>query len=68
MPFLEKIHDQVMAGEEPTPDISAEEYRRRRDNYRLSLGLKPGEKESAPSKNVGSGAVDDEELELIDPE
>jgi len=39
VPFLTRIYDQVMAGEEPAPQMSPEEYRRRRAEYRRSLGL-----------------------------
>ncbi len=33
IPFLQKIHEDVMAGREPGPAMSAEEYLRRRKEY-----------------------------------
>ncbi len=37
IPFLEKIHEDVMAGREPEPAMSAEEFKRRREEYRRKL-------------------------------
>jgi NAD(P)H-nitrite reductase large subunit len=37
IPFLERIHEDVMAGREPEPAMSAEEYKRRRAEYRAKL-------------------------------
>lgn len=37
VPFLTKIHEQVMAGEDPKPTMSAEEYKARRAEYRQKL-------------------------------
>ena len=37
IPFLEKIHEDVLAGREPEPAMDPEEYRRRRDEYRNRL-------------------------------
>ena len=37
IPFLEKIHEDVMAGREPEPAMSAAEYKRRREEYRRRL-------------------------------
>lgn len=34
IPFLTRIHEEVMAGREPEPAMSREEYLRRRDEYR----------------------------------
>ncbi len=34
IPFLTKIHEDVIAGREPEPMMSREEYLRRRDEYR----------------------------------
>jgi len=34
IPFLTKIHEDVMAGREPEPQMSREEYLRRREEYR----------------------------------
>lgn len=39
IPFLTKIYEQVKAGEDPTPEMSAAEYRARRAEYRKSLNL-----------------------------
>ena len=38
VPFLEKVFEQVKAGHRPDLKMSKEEYRRRRDEYRQSLG------------------------------
>ena len=37
IPFLERIHEDVMAGREPTEELSAEEYKRRRKEYHARL-------------------------------
>ncbi len=37
IPFLERIHEAVMAGREPEPAMSAEEYKARRAAYRARL-------------------------------
>ncbi len=37
IPFLERIHEDVIAGREPEPAISAEEYKARRLEYRTKL-------------------------------
>ncbi len=37
IPFLEKIFDQMQKGEEPTPELSEEEYRQRRKEYHKTL-------------------------------
>ena len=37
VPFLEKIFEQYQAGEDPTPTISTEEYRKRRADYHKSI-------------------------------
>ena len=37
IPFLEKIHEDVMAGREVEPAMGAEEYKRRRAEYRAKL-------------------------------
>jgi len=37
VPFLESIFEKVQAGEDPTPSMSAEEYRKRRADYHKTL-------------------------------
>ena len=37
IPFLEKIHEDVLEGHEPEPAMSADEYKRRRLEYREKL-------------------------------
>ncbi len=37
MPFLERIYEQSLGGEEPSLDMTPEEYRRRRKEYRDRL-------------------------------
>jgi bacterioferritin-associated ferredoxin len=37
VPFLTKIHEDVLAGREPEPMMSREEYLRRRDEYRKRI-------------------------------
>ena len=39
IPYLTKIYDQVKAGEDPTPELTPEEYRERRAAYRKEKGL-----------------------------
>ncbi len=37
IPFLERIHEDVLAGREPEPAMSATEYKARRREYRQKL-------------------------------
>ncbi len=37
VPFLEKLHEEVMAGQEPSPAMTGEEYRARRLRYHEKL-------------------------------
>lgn len=37
IPFLERIHEDVLAGREPDDSMSSEEYRRRRKEYHARL-------------------------------
>jgi NAD(P)H-nitrite reductase large subunit len=61
IPFLSKIHEDVMAGREPEPQMSREEYLLRREEYRrrvaaheaLPNSLRPTA-EQAPQSSVGS--------------
>ncbi|MCX7015678.1 MAG: (2Fe-2S)-binding protein [Candidatus Sumerlaeota bacterium] len=48
VPFLERVFEQVKAGQEPSLKMSKEEYRRRRDEYRRSLGY-PAELPDGPA-------------------
>jgi NAD(P)H-nitrite reductase large subunit len=37
IPFLERIHEDVMAGRDPGPGMTSQEYLRRRAEYRAKL-------------------------------
>lgn len=50
VPFLEKIFDQVQKGEDPTPELSEEEYRQRRREYHKTLKKPAGSVEDTLAK------------------
>jgi NAD(P)H-nitrite reductase large subunit len=63
IPYLEKIHQQVASGEEPSADMPYEEYVKRRAEYRKALGL-----DATPPPKSEFAPPDDEFDDLVSTE
>lgn len=53
IPFLAKIHEDVLAGREPEPQMSREEYLLRRDEYRRRVAAHEADRNTLPGSGAG---------------